>query len=210
MKGLVPENNLRLAPMSGEEYLRMLRRYGKSEECGPIGSQYAELLAASNPAAGALSLVTCESRIGAISYGLHELPRGGISAQLDTVVVHPDVRRAGLGASLMTQLFDRLLHEFGEELHRISTIAVHPAVVRFLDGLGFEAGRASIPMHWVDLEAPEERERFERANRKQMRKRLQLLETRCLSCQHKAWGEVWCSPSGPVGGQSVAPGRLST
>jgi len=133
--------------MSGEEYLRILRRYGKSEECGPIGSQYAELLSASDPAAGALSLVICESRIGAISYGLHELPRGGISAQLDTVVVHPDIPRAGLGASLMTLLFDRLLHEFGEELHRIRTIAVHPAVVRFLDGLGFEAGRTSISMH---------------------------------------------------------------
>lgn len=193
--GPVPENNLQLEPMDGEEFLLLLRRQGRSEEAGGINSQYAKQLASGDPNFGAFSLVTCGTRIAAISYGLHEEPRGGISARLDTVVVHKGVRNGGLGGLMMAQLFDWMVKELGDELHHITTIAIHPAVAHFVSSLGFVDSPDDLPRYRLDLEVPEQREQLLAATQEHLRGRLQTLKTRCLTCQHKSWGTPWCRPA---------------
>ncbi len=183
-------------------FLRTVRRHGgSSEHPDGVTSQFERELRAGRPGFGVLGLRTCDRLAGGISFGQMALPRQpeARGARIDVVLTQPEVRGQGIGSILVSTLIDRLDRELGERLRLVSVVAVHPAIVRIAEELGFEGlvGSAT-PLFTLRLDEPSARERALAHVRQVLATRVGKLREGCVECQRGPWATAWCGgPAGP-------------
>ncbi|MFQ5473525.1 MAG: hypothetical protein ACE5FA_11675 [Dehalococcoidia bacterium] len=187
---------LEIVSMDGSSFLRMLRLHGRSEEAGPVSSQFEKELRGESPDFGVLALRACGHTVGALSYGCLDLPfePGTVSGRIDVVVTERHCRGLGIGGILMASLFKKLIDEHGDRLRHFSTIAVHPAIVRFVSHFGFrriEGGET--PLYSITLNEAT-RQEFALQSERALALAMNRLRQRCLECRRRRWIVPWCTP----------------
>jgi GNAT superfamily N-acetyltransferase len=124
------------------EFRSMAAQFARSQDVGPVGSQYEERIRAGTlagePEVGLLGIRAEETLLCAMSYGIHTLPRDrGYSARIDLVITRPNCRGRGLGGVVMSAFFRKMFEQHGEKLVHFSVVAQHPAIEHFVVRNGF-------------------------------------------------------------------------
>lgn len=194
----IRESKLELIKIPNQDFLDFARRAHRSVEVGGVKSQYIDRLKLNDPGVGALGYLACDRLIGVLSYGVHALPRNpnGHSGRLDIVATDPVLRGMGVASLLTSHFFDWLLEQYGEGLKEVSTIALHPAVVKIVTQFGFLPPPAGMetPRYSIDLEIPGKFEEFQKMVRHETTVRMQKFRLECIRCKQFRWTTPWCRP----------------
>lgn len=198
------QGEIEIASVEPELFFKLLRLHGRSEEAGgAIKSQYHDELLERDPAVGILGLKACGRLVAALSHAdiPAKLHPGSMSARIDVVITEPQSRGLGIGGLLIAAFARRILDSHGDRLVHLSVLALHPAIARLVQGLGFsrlEGGET--PLYYIKLDS-ETRAEFSTAVDRMLRSRMTALRTRCIQCQRlKIY--PWCEDrkSGSSGG----------
>lgn len=194
LKPLARAARLELTSMEAQPFLRLARRAAFDEAAGGwVGSQYEAQLLARDPSVGVWALVGCDQVFGAMSWGIHELPRGGVSGRIDLVVTEPRQRGRGVARIVMAHFISETERRFGDELRHVSVIAQHPAIGHCVKQWGLQAADCgNAPMFQVDLQGTG-RGAFFTTVRRDLHDRLGTLKHGCLRCRKHAWVTPWCA-----------------
>lgn len=183
---------LTFADVPYDRFLKFVNRHGRSDEAGPITSQYKD-----DPGkhkVGVRGFFACDQLIGLVSFTAIDLrlEPDTIGGRLDVVVVPAKVRGSGIGALLMAHLFDYFIKTYGDRLRSFSTVAVHPAVQAYVKRYGFEdpPPLARAPVYTVHLD-DRLRVIFSEVADNEIRRRLYVLRQSCAGCRNRE-GPVWC------------------
>lgn len=181
--------------MPAEDFFRLARRAAFAEEAGGwVGSQYEKQILAGEGSVGTIGLYGCDQLVGAMSWGEHRLPRGGVSGRIDLVITEPGYRGLGIAKITMGTFVHDTEQRHGTGLEHLSVIAQHPAIGHIVRGWGFVATQCgSAPLHQIGLDGPKRAEVLGRI-RNDTRERLSNLKMSCLQCKKHRWHQAWCRP----------------
>lgn len=176
-------------------FLDFARRHGSSEEIGRISTYldnaiedrvYGEPYLLAIFGCGDICAVSCCTLIVNRS-------GKGYSCKLDSIIVHPSIRRGGLGAMLVNKAFQELMDDERFDITCFLSYAVHPATVSMLRRLGFSKPPPSgAPLSSLNISD---------ANRKEFMKKLKIkferartkFEFKCISCRKRdKRTRPWC------------------
>ena len=115
------------------------------------------------------------------------------ACKLDSVIVHQDVRKGGLGSLLVTKAFMELLDGPEFNIGTIYSYAVHPATVRMLRRLNFsEPPPTGAPLASLRID-DDNRERLTTKFRTRFQEVSQQLRLQCTYCVNKdRRARPWC------------------
>ena len=192
------KGELKLDNVSAEAFLFFIANQAKSDEVGPVGSQYMEELKAKSPDVGTLGLFACGKLVGALSYGAYPIRDNEktIAARLDVVVTREECRHRGIGGLLTSHLYQTLLDKYPDTLVDISMIAAHPSVARHSESCGFTTPMvlSKTPRYSINVDTPESKQLLYTKAKKDIQDREGYLKLECLKCKSKNRGTPWCCP----------------
>ncbi|MDX2052232.1 MAG: GNAT family N-acetyltransferase [Polyangiaceae bacterium] len=191
------KGQLELTDLSGSEFMSLVSQQARSEESGSISSQYERELCRGDTHVGALGVRACDAVVGAISYGKLALPRhpGKVSLRIDVVVTRRHCRKMGIGALLIAALINKFAKELGPNLHHVSVMAVHPAMIQVFSKLNFERAAPNVPLYSRLLN---ERELLDMQRQTDgiVNLKLRDLKALCVPCRRFERHAPWCAAEG--------------
>ena len=185
---------IEIVPIPGGDFLQIARRYARSQEVGPVSTQYENELASGEAGYGALGLMSCGNAVAVISYSCLPLPHqpSARSGRIDVVATVDFCRGFGLATIIIGGLIQRLLEQHGESLVHFSTIAVHPAIAKIVEKFGFtrlETGDTPLYSRRIEKEQTADLLRDATA---EVGRGISRLRARCMQCQRYRWVDPWC------------------
>lgn len=148
------KEGLEIGPITEEEFLLFAKRFGTSEEVGPIGTCLDKnKVRTRNAEIFIVGLSAGEKLCAVAAFQLFPArDTGALSTlKLDSIIVDPKVRKQGFASLLVYNMFIEFCEEY--PIKRIYTIAMHPGTVKMLSHLSFsESTLAGAALSSLSLE----------------------------------------------------------
>ncbi len=187
---------LQIGPIDKEIFRHFAKRFGMSDEIGPIGTCL-DHDARPNPDARhfIVGLHGCGKLCAAACFELYQskMETSKQVLKLDSVIVDPALRRRSLGALLVVQTFLDMVQDERLNIVRIYAHSVHPATVQMLRRLSFnDPPPAGAPISHRGLE-DEGRGDFIRTCETRVRDQMGHKQLQCEFCRTKSRrSRPWC------------------
>lgn len=182
-----------------EDFLYFLRSQGNSKVVGPVGTQYEKELQNKTDEVKIFAFYACDEIVGAISFSVQNLPydKESVGLRLDTVITAKNCRGHGVGSLLISEMFRKVITEFGEKIKVISTVAVHPGVAKCMSDYSFDLPmeNSSTPRFHLSLDSIEKYNSLKNKVEKELLSRHQDLKLKCFECKTNRGGTPWCKKS---------------
>ena len=190
----------RIEAISGQAFRDFAKRYATSPEIGPIQTSLDGGLDREIDFDRILvGLWGCERLCAVACFHLYASARDEARQvlKLDSVIVDERLRHRGLAGLLLAQSFLDLILDGARKVARIYAHAVHPATLRLLRRLGFNAPQATgAPICDLGIEA-ETRDAFLKACEDQIRGHINQMKLQCAFCRKgDKRARPWCLPRG--------------
>lgn len=187
---------LKIERITEDAFRAFARRHGSSTEIGPIGTYldddhqgqaYGEPHLFGLTGCGEICAIVC-CTVGADHTGRSH------ACKLDSIIVHNDLRRGGLGAALVYKAFQELLDDPRFNVASIYSYAVHPATVRMLHRLGFsDPPPTGAPLSSIEV-IGSRRERLAKTLKIGFQNAEKKLKIQCSFCQNNdKRTRRWCA-----------------
>lgn len=180
------KGEVRFEFLESDVLLKFFQKNAKSNNVGRVTTCAEEELKSDGPRAGGYGIFACDDLIGSISFEItpSKLNPGFFSAKLDLVTVVENVRGMGIGTLLMSSLYLRLGHYFGDRLIHLSTTAVHPSVGHFMTHLGLTTANPMDegPLYTITFQNLIELKTFMELCEKEVYERITRLRLDCIRC----------------------------
>lgn len=190
------ESKLIFGDIEFEEFLYLIRNQGNSNVVGPVTTQYEDDLKRGSAKVDVFGFYACDELVGAISYGVEKVinDEDAVAARLDIVITLKKCRGHGVGALLVTKMFENLINKYGENLKNISTIAAHPAIAKCVNGLGFTSApdNSSTNRFYISLQEKENFDLLKANVEREINKRMSSLKFKCINCESRKGVAPWC------------------
>ena len=179
-----------------EDDFRIFARFhGSSEEIGRIGTY----LDADNAEQAygkpyLFGLFGCQEICAVVCCTISKSSnRNGHACKLDSIIVHQDVRKGGLGSLLVTKAFMDLVDDPEFNIGTIYSYVVHPATVRMLQRLNFsEPPPTGAPLTSLRI-TDDNREQLTTDFKVRFQDVSQRLKLQCIYCVNKdRRARPWC------------------
>ncbi len=189
------KEGLEIGPITEENFLLFAKRFGTSEEVGPIGTcldkdkvrtRNAEIFVTGLSAGGELCAAAAFQLFPARDTGVLS------TLKLDSVIVNPKVRKRGLASLLVYNMFVEFCEEY--PIKRIYTFATHPGTAKMLSHLSFSEPVLGYgtPLSSLSLENYSRRN-FMAKCRHYIAGRMQRMKLECIYCfRDDKRARPWC------------------
>ena len=178
-----------------DDFRIFARFHGSSEEIGRIGTYLdADCTEQAYGKPYLFGLFGCRVMCAVVCCTIAKNSNRDVHAcKLDSVIVHQNVRKGGLGSLLVTKAFLDLLGDPEFDIGTIYGYAVHPATVRMLRRLEFgEPPPTGAPLAALRIDA-DNRERLTTNFRVRFQDASQRLRLQCAYCLNKdRRARPWC------------------
>ncbi len=178
-----------------ETFRQFARQHGTSTEIGPIGTYLDSdhgRQAYGDPFL--FGLLGCGELCAAVSCTVSMDPNDRTHAcKLDSIIVHPQIRRGGLGGVLVANAFLELIADKRLQIGRLYSYAVHPATERLLARLSFSnPPPTGAPLSALEI-SDDNRDQVATTMKVRVQDMTQRLGLQCAYCSnHDKRARPWC------------------